>query len=159
MRPTFEHEWNAGKSGSRKLSVKLESRIQSAEIAESLMMDFCGRAECGERDREEIGLAVRESVANAVLHGNRCDLSKKVSLTAEITDEGLIVCIADEGEGFNPDDHPDLFLLPDNIFSESGRGLFLVKTTMDEVVMRRSEVCGMEIRLLKRLSKSQRRRK
>jgi serine/threonine-protein kinase RsbW len=86
------------------------------------------------------------------VHGNRLDLNKKVQLTAELNDTGLIVCIRDEGEGFDPESVADP-LLPDHLLNESGRGLFLVKSCMDDVIMRRAGSCGMEITLIKRITK------
>ena len=124
-----------------------------------MILQFWGRARAsyGERILEDVSLAVRESVANAIVHGNRCDMSKKVILEAELTDDGLIICVKDEGEGFDPDSLPDP-LLPDNLLQESGRGLFLVKTCMDDVIMRRAETCGMEVTLVKYVSIEYRRR-
>lgn len=121
-----------------------------------MIVEFCAR-EAGELICEQVGLAVRELVANAILHGNRCDMSKKVQLTAELTDTGLMVCIKDEGEGFDPDSLPDP-LVPDNLLNETGRGFFLVKTCMDDVIVRRAETRGMEVTLIKYLSKTPLRR-
>lgn len=160
MSQRLEHEWNGGKGRKLRMSATLESRVQSADIAESMILQFCGRARVsyGERILEDVGLAVRESVANAVMHGNRYDMSKKVILEAELTDDGLVICVKDEGAGFDPDSLPDP-LLPDNLLHESGRGLFLVKTCMDDVtMMRRAETCGMEVTLVKHVSIEHRRR-
>lgn len=150
MAVRFEHQWNDGKGRIRRISTSLESRVQSADMAESIVMEFCARI-AGELICEQVGLAVRESVANAVVHGNRLDLNKKVQLTAELNDTGLIVCIKDEGDGFDPDSLPDP-LLPDQLLNESGRGLFIVKSCMDNVIMRRCETRGMEITLVKRIT-------
>ena len=160
MSHRLEHEWNGGGKGRKlKMTATLESRVQSVDIAESMILQFCGRARApyGERILEEVSLAVRESVANAVLHGNQCDMSKKVFLQAELTDDGLTISVKDEGAGFDPDSLPDP-LLPDNLLHESGRGLFLVKTCMDDVIMRRAETCGMEVTLVKHVSIEHRRR-
>ena len=62
-------------------------------------------------------------------------MSKKVVLTAELGDYGLVVCAKDEGEGFDLDSLSNP-LVPDNILHESGRGFFLVKACMDEVTVR-----------------------
>jgi anti-sigma regulatory factor (Ser/Thr protein kinase) len=58
---------------SRQLNLTLESRPESADLAESQLANFAAIAHYAKQQCEEIGLAVRESVANAVLHGNRCD--------------------------------------------------------------------------------------
>jgi serine/threonine-protein kinase RsbW len=152
-----EHVWNKGTGRIRRLRVKLESSVQSADRAESMIVEFCGQGACGQREREEVGLAVRESVANAVLHGNRCDRSKKILMTAELTDNRVVISIQDEGEGFDPGSLPDP-LVSDNLLNETGRGLFLVKTCVDDVILRRAETRGMEVTLIKYVSKTSPRR-
>ncbi len=149
--------WNKGKARTQRLNLTLDSRVESADLAESLVVEFSEAAGCGERQCEEIGLAVRETVINAVLHGNRCDMNKKVLLTAEVRDSGLVISVKDEGEGFDPDCLADP-LVPDNLLSESGRGFFLVKTCMDEVAVRRVASRGMELTMIKYLSKTPLRR-
>ena len=71
-------------SQSKRVALTLESSLQSADLAESVLREFAGEAGYGEPQQEQIGIAVRESVVNAVLHGNRCDTNKKVALTAEL---------------------------------------------------------------------------
>ena len=137
-----------------RLNVTMESRIESADLAESMIVEFASRSGCGERECEEIGLAVRESVVNAVLHGNRCDLSKKVVLTAELDEDGLLISVKDEGEGFDPDSLPDP-LISDNLLHETGRGFFILKTCMDDVAVRRAPSHGTVLTMVKRLVKDQ----
>jgi serine/threonine-protein kinase RsbW len=142
-----------GNIRTRRLNLTLESRVESAELAESRIVEFSERAGYGERQCGEIGLAVREAVINAVLHGNRCDMNKKVVLTAELRGPELVICVRDEGEGFDPDRLADP-LVPDNLLHESGRGFFLVKTCMDDVVVRKAANNGAELTMIKYLSKT-----
>ena len=134
-----------------KLSLTLESNPVSAEVAESLVVEFSGKAGFDERQCHEIGLAVREAVANAVLHGNRCLIHKQVELAAELCEGGLAVTVGDEGEGFDIDAVPDP-LQPGNLMLGSGRGIFLVKALMDAVSVRRSSTNGTELTMIKYLS-------
>ncbi len=157
MSARFEHQWNEQTGSVRRLSVTLESRVESADIAESLILEFSGKAGCDGRQMEEIGLAVRESVANAVCHGNRCDLTKKVVMTAEFRHPELVIRIRDEGEGFDPEVLADP-LLPDNLLHESGRGFFLMKTCMDDVTVRRIGPRGVELTMIKHVFKAPHRR-
>jgi serine/threonine-protein kinase RsbW len=140
------------KSELRRLELTLESKLESADLAESRMIDFAAKANYAKEQCEEIGLAVRESVANAVLHGNRSDLNKKVFLTAEIQAHGLVIRVRDEGEGFVPESLPNP-LEPPHLHRESGRGLLLVKALMDEVIVRRATSGGMELTMTKHRSK------
>ena len=102
-----------------------------------------------------ISIAVRESVANAMKHGNQGDESKRVKVEftcspAEHPTE-LSIVVQDQGAGFDPEEVADP-LAPENLLKSSGRGLFLIRSFMDEVVHRRIPEGGMEIRLVKRLA-------
>jgi serine/threonine-protein kinase RsbW len=102
-----------------------------------------------------IGVAIRESVINAIKHGNREDSGKLV--TVEFTFEPvtnpreLVVRVLDQGEGFEPDEVADP-LAPENILKSSGRGIFFMRSFMDDVVLRRSADGGMEVRMVKKLA-------
>jgi serine/threonine-protein kinase RsbW len=101
-----------------------------------------------------IGVAVRESVINAIKHGNREDSGKLV--TVEFAFEPvsnpceLIVRVVDEGEGFDPQEVADP-LAPENILKSSGRGIFFMRNFMDDVKLRRGDGGGMEVRMVKKL--------
>ena len=102
-----------------------------------------------------VSIAVRESVANAMKHGNQGDESKRVKVEftcspAEHPTE-LSIVVQDQGAGFDPEEVADP-LAPENLLKSSGRGLFLIRSFMDEVVHRRIPEGGMEIRLVKRLA-------
>ena len=139
---------NDVRSDSRRLTITFESRLECADLAEAQVAQFAAGANYAKEQREEIGLAVREVVANAVLHGNRSDLNKRVFLAAEIQAQGLVIRIRDEGEGFAPEALPNP-LVPPDLHRESGRGLLLVKTLMDEVILRRTASGGMEVIMVK----------
>jgi len=74
-------------------------------------------------------LAVTEATTNAIIHANKCDLSKLVTIDANIEDSKLIVKVKDEGKGFDPSTVPE----PENLLKDSGRGVYLMKVYMDEV--------------------------
>jgi serine/threonine-protein kinase RsbW len=102
-----------------------------------------------------IGVAVRESVINAIKHGNREDFGKIV--TVEFTfrpmvdPRELVVRVLDQGEGFEPGDVADP-LAPENILKSSGRGIFFMRSFMDDVVLQRAAEGGMEVRMTKKLT-------
>jgi serine/threonine-protein kinase RsbW len=102
-----------------------------------------------------IGVAVRESVINAIKHGNREDYGKLVTIEFAMAPVGdpheLVVRVVDQGEGFDPIGLADP-LAPENILKSSGRGIFFMRSFMDDVSLRRVEDGGMEVRMVKKLA-------
>ena len=98
-----------------------------------------------------VGVAVRESVINAIKHGNCNDEGKRVHVEFTPLDpnRGLAICVRDEGCGFDPRSLPDP-LAPENLLKPTGRGIFLIRNFMDEVVMSPCPEGGMEMRMIKR---------
>lgn len=128
----------------------MESKVESADLAESLISDL-SESEFSEQKRHEISLAVREAIANAILHGNQFDTRKKVFLSAELRPPGLVISIRDEGNGCELESVPDP-LASDNLMRESGRGMLLIRACMDEVTWRKAPSGGTELIMTKRLS-------
>ena len=90
---------------------------------------------------------------NAVLHGNAYDTSKHITASFETTSDALIIRIADEGPGLDPETLPDP-LAPENILRGSGRGIFLIESFMDEVHFRQLHP-GTELTLIKHRTPAQ----
>lgn len=101
-----------------------------------------------------VGVAIRESVINAIKHGNRHDSSKRVFVDFETAQQDgapeLHIRVRDQGEGFDPGEVADP-LAPENLLKSSGRGIFLIRSFMDDVQLRRAPQGGMEIRMVKRV--------
>lgn len=129
------------------------------------MLDFvqvvsdhlCRRLGFDEDSMHWVGVAVRESVINAIKHGNQNDRSKlvHVEFTSSSSPEPgeLSVRIRDEGDGFDPDSLADP-LAPENMLKSSGRGIFLMRNFMDDVELRRAPEGGMEVLMVKKLAKA-----
>jgi serine/threonine-protein kinase RsbW len=105
-----------------------------------------------------VGMAVRESVINAITHGNENDERKRVYVQFTTLDgdksSGLEIRVRDEGAGFDPAVLPNC-LSPENILKSSGRGIFLIRSFMDELVLRRAPQGGMEVFMVKRVKRAQ----
>ena len=129
----------------------LDSTLASVDHAEEIAVGVAQRAGFEEDDLLKIGMAVRESVVNAVVHGNRYNANKKVRFSVVKDPQRFTVRIADEGEGFDYEDVPDP-LAPENLMRTSGRGIFLIRSFMDELQIRRLEPAGMEFVLVKYLA-------
>ena len=101
-----------------------------------------------------VGVAIRESVINAIKHGNRNDTAKHVFIEFETGRKSdvpeLMIRVRDEGEGFDPETVANP-LDPENLLKSSGRGIFLIRNFMDDVQLQRAPEGGMEIRMVKRV--------
>lgn len=101
-----------------------------------------------------VGVAIRESVINAIKHGNQNDAAKHVFVEFETstndTAAELTIRVRDQGPGFDPEDIADP-LAPENLLKSSGRGIFLIRSFMDDVTLQRAPEGGMEIRMTKRV--------
>jgi serine/threonine-protein kinase RsbW len=95
-------------------------------------------------------MAVREAVVNAVLHGNEYNPDKRVNVTLQNTGAALVFTIADQGRGLDPETLPDP-LAPENLLRGNGRGIFLIRSFMDEVHFRQLHP-GTELTLVKHLA-------
>ena len=125
----------------------LESTLDSVDSAEDIAVGVAKRAGFDEDDLLKIGMAVRESMVNAVVHGNRYNANKKVRFSVVKNSERFTIRVADEGEGFDYEHLPDP-LAPDNLLRSSGRGIFLIRSFMDELEIRRLEPGGTELTLV-----------
>ena len=126
----------------------LDSTLESVDSAEELAVAVAQRAGLDEDALMQVGMAVRESMVNAVVHGNRYSEHKKVRFSLNSNGERFTIRIGDEGEGFDFESLPDP-LAPENLMRTSGRGIFLIRSFMDEFEMRHLESGGTEVTLVK----------
>ena len=131
----------------KRVSLTLESTLESVSSAEESATRFAAGAGFDEDEIARISMAVREATINAVLHGNAYDPAKKVGFQVECTADSLVITITDQGRGLEPDKIPDP-LAPENLLKQSGRGIFLIRAFMDEVQIRMLHP-GTEIKLIK----------
>ena len=136
--------------GSEVVERLLESSLVSVDHAEEIASGMAQLAGFDDDDLMKIGMAVRKSMVNAVVHGNRYNANKKVRFSVSKNSESLTVRIADEGEGFDFENLPDP-CAGENLFRSSGRGIFLVRSFMDEFQIRRLAPGGLEVVLVKRM--------
>jgi len=124
----------------------MESVAEVEAAAERLAVE----AELDDDECFKIAMALREAAVNAVLHGNEYDPTKKIRVSMENTGEALVFTIADEGKGLDPTTLPDP-LAPENLLRGTGRGIFLIRSFMDEVKFRQLQP-GTEMTLVKHLA-------
>jgi serine/threonine-protein kinase RsbW len=130
-----------------RVSYTLDSTLESVNTAEETAQKMAAKAGFAEDESHQIAMSVREAAVNAVLHGNAYDPQKKMRMSIEQSGDAFIVSIADEGKGLKPEEVPNP-LAQENILKQSGRGIFLIKSFMDEVRFRQLDP-GTEITLIK----------
>src|SRR6266478_1796761 len=135
-------------SATRTLDILLESTLDSVDSAEALVLKVAREIGFEEDDLHDLGMAVREAMVNAVVHGNRYNLKKKVHLSVAKEADRLSVRITDEGEGFEHSGLPDP-LAEENLLRQSGRGLMLIQAFVDEFHMGHVPPLGTEVKLVK----------
>ncbi len=101
-----------------------------------------------DEEKDSLAIAVTEIVGNAIVHGNKNDKNKNVTIDFEYKNDSITVVIQDEGKGFNENDIANP-LEPENLLKESGRGIFIVRALMDQVNFVYTKG-GMQVRLVKK---------
>jgi len=124
------------------------STLESVDLAEAVILEAAGQAGFDEDEQHRIGMALRECMVNAVVHGNRYNRNKKVHVRVLKSNERFTIQITDQGEGFELQEVPDP-LDDTNLLRHSGRGLFLMGAFMDGVKMRKVQPSGTEVTLVK----------
>jgi len=124
--------------------------MESVGEVEAAADQLATEAGLDEDQRFYIAMAVREAAINAVLHGNGYDPSRQIDVSLENTGTALVFVIADQGPGFDPDCLPDP-LAPENLLRGTGRGIFLIRSLMDEIHFRQLHP-GTELTLVKHLA-------
>ena len=131
----------------KRVSFTLDSTLDSVNMAEEKTETLAAELGFSEEDCHRLAMAVREAMVNAVLHGNAYDPTKKVHVAFERHDKTLTIVISDEGKGLDQGDLPDP-LAPENLLKQSGRGIFLMRSFMDDVRIKNLHP-GTEVRLIK----------
>jgi serine/threonine-protein kinase RsbW len=129
-----------------RLDVLVAAEISAIGPVVERVMEIARDMKCAEGKDFEIETALREALANAIVHGAKHDASKHVQLCVGCDEaRGMLIVVRDPGPGFDPQSVPNP-VVGQNVFSEHGRGIFLINQLMDEV---RFERGGTEIHMKK----------
>lgn len=112
--------------------IQFPSKVENLSLVEKLIDQVCVEYRVNEDHYGNILIALTEAVNNAIIHGNKQDPSKHITLSCETKDNNLLFIVEDEGPGFDFDHLPDP-TDPENIEKPNGRGVFLMKNLADEV--------------------------
>lgn len=129
--------------------IKLPSRLEAIDEAAAEVEKFAKGIGFSEDELYPIDMAVRESVANAVKHGNLLDETKQVEIALSSSDSEFEITVRDFGSGFAVEEIPDP-TNPENLLKASGRGILFIRTFMDEVEWFRHAEGGTVIKMTKK---------
>jgi serine/threonine-protein kinase RsbW len=136
---------------SNEIAVIISSALDNLDLIQALTDCITDFMSFDEDSAHWIGMSVRESVTNAIQHGNKLDLSKQVDICFQVLPDRLSISVRDQGSGFRADEIPSP-LDSDNLLKPSGRGIFYIRTFMDEVEFRSLPHGGMEVHMVKKIS-------
>ena len=138
-------------SDDRTVTLDIASRFEMLDVVQTVLNQCCAIVGFEEEAVHYMAVAVRESVVNAIKHGNKQDESKRVHVQFTIHDRALEIQVRDEGKGFDPATVADP-LAPENLLRAYGRGIFFMRQFMDEVTHSFPAKGGTMVRMLKRAS-------
>lgn len=126
----------------------LESTLESVESAEAMCAEAAKSQGMDDDACLDLGLAVREAMVNAVMHGNQYNSGKRVHLAIAAASGAVRISITDEGQGFDLNHVPDP-TEGENLLRGSGRGLLLIQAFVDEFTVKRTAAGGAQVTLVK----------
>jgi serine/threonine-protein kinase RsbW len=119
-------------SQTRTVHIDIASRFDMLDVVQTVLTHLAGLVGFEEEASHYMSVAVRESVVNAIKHGNREDETKRVALEFILHPKALEVQVLDQGVGFDPTTVPDP-VAEENLLKADGRGIFFMRSFMDEV--------------------------
>jgi serine/threonine-protein kinase RsbW len=138
------------KTPANRIEMSIGSALEYLDLVQTLTDCVTSFMGFDEDTAHWIGMSVRESVTNAIQHGNKLDQSKKVDIRFDVAPDQLEISVKDQGTGFQVNDLPNP-LDPENLLKPSGRGIFYIRSFMDEVELRPLSQGGMEVHMVKKV--------
>lgn len=141
-----EHDFDPNKLTLR-VRVTLAADRKAVDPVVQQVMEAVHDVKCVDGKEDAIELALQEALANAIIHGAKEDPTKVVECLVACDDQrGVLIIVRDPGEGFDPQAIPAC-TMGENLYSNHGRGIFLINQLMDEVKFNHN---GTEIHMVKR---------
>jgi serine/threonine-protein kinase RsbW len=127
------------------------SRFENIELVQVVLRDCLQRIGMDEDTQHWVDVAVREALANAIKHGNLQDPAKQVHVDLAVEGSDLVIRVEDEGVGFDPSLLGDP-LAPENLLRPNGRGIFYMRSFMDDITYGSGPGGGTMVTLRKRFT-------
>ena len=137
-------------SEQRTVKLEIASRLEMHDMVQTVLGQLASMVPFDEDAAHYMSVALREAVVNAIKHGNGLDEAKRVAIDFQVHPRALEVRVRDEGGGFDPRAVPDP-VAPENLLKSCGRGIFFMRSFMDEVSYSFPARGGTVVRMLKRV--------
>ena len=134
----------------RTVRIDIASRFEMLEMVQTVLSHVTGMLRLDDDAAHYVSVAIRESVVNAIKHGNHGDGDKRVAVEFLLHPGALEVTVQDEGTGFDPETVPSP-LAEENLLKADGRGIFFMRSFMDEVRYDFPPGGGTSVHMTKRL--------
>jgi serine/threonine-protein kinase RsbW len=134
----------------RTVRLDIASRIEMLDMVQAVLTHLCGVLGFNEEAVHYMSVAIRESVVNAIKHGNKLDESKRVIVEFVIHAGALEIRVQDQGAGFDPAAVPDP-VAEENLLKAYGRGIFFMRSFMDDVAYTFPEQGGTKVTMTKKV--------
>ena len=141
--------------GLRTVKLDIASRFDMLEMVQTVLTRAAEVAGFDDDASHYLSVAVRESVVNAIKHGNKGDETKRVAIVLTSQANALEVRVQDQGQGFDPAAVPDP-LAEENLLKADGRGIFFMRQFMDEVSYSFPPRGGTVVKMVKRVDPHER---
>ena len=128
----------------------LPSRVAAISPFVDKLMRLIRKCGCAAEGESDVEIALREALANAIIHGNHENPRKHVYVRCRCKPDEVSIAVEDEGRGFELNKIADP-TAPENTGAVHGRGIYLMKALMDEV---RFAEGGVVVRMRKSARKS-----
>lgn len=132
-------------SNEQGVTITLKAAESEVSPVVDQVMQMVRETHCANGNELDVEIALREALANAIKHGAAGDPTKVIECHVSCEQPGILIVVRDPGTGFDPNNIPDP-LTGENIYSNHGRGIFLINKLMDEVKFEKN---GTEIRMRK----------
>ena len=136
-------------SPARTVKLDIASRLDMLEMVQTVVTHLAGVVGFDDDATHYLSVALRESVVNAIKHGNAGDESRRVGLDFVLHPRAIEIHVQDEGTGFDPGLVPDP-VAPENLLKADGRGIFFMRSFMDEVHYTFPPKGGTQVTMVKR---------
>ena len=133
-----------------RVQIDIQSSFEMVDLVQVVFESLSSQVGFEGDESHWMSVAIRESVTNAVRHGNKLNSDKRVIIRFEVDESEFSVSVEDEGEGFDPGDIPDP-LAEENLLRASGRGIFFMKNFMDEVTYDFEPNRGTRVTMVKKV--------